>query len=195
VNETKTRVLTLGTRITDDGDYEGVLRESRKIVLTCGHSHSNRDISTQANGMSARDCIATLVRSARNDEFATQVAGQIRNSMNDYIRVWQVTALAAERFRADAAARADAFLASLPGVAEVVGNEPVYGYTGHVEIIPVTPPDATCAHCGQHIEPQKYGIGGWFDWQSITKTWTGPRHEPNCPVRGYRGHEPENTEA
>jgi hypothetical protein len=178
--------LRIGTRI--DGDsYEGVLRDGRRIVASCGHRHHNRDESSATNGISARHCIRSLVLAARNPDYATQAAASIRNSMNGYIRAFAASASQAERLRAGAAEAAEEFLASLPAVAEAAGNRPVYGYTDHIEIAPVPPSGVTCRHCAEHIEPQRYGINGWFDWRTM------PRRDADCWARGaysYRGHEP-----
>lgn len=194
---TATRTLRLGTREAargTGGGWEGVLRDGRKVILTCGHRHHNRDTSTQASGVSARNCIATLLKSARYPGYAAQVAGQIRNSVNGYVRAYATTASHAERLRANASEAAAAFLASLPAAAEAIGNEPVYGYTNHIDVAPVPPQDVTCKHCGEHIEPQRYAVNeyvdGWFDWRAM------PGYGVYCPARGtpsYEGHEPADA--
>lgn len=187
-----TLVLRLGTRAHDDGRYEGVLRDGRKVAVSCGHRHHNRDESSQTNGVSARHCIRALVLAARRPDFAADEAARIRSSMNGYIRAYATSASAAERYRENARNAADKFLASLPAVAGLIGNRPVYGYTDHIEIAPLPPAGVTCRHCGEGIEPQRYAARGWFDWRTM------PRRDADCRARGayaYCGHEPAEDDA
>lgn len=185
-------VLRLGTRRLDDGRYEGVLRRGTKTVAACGHRHHNRSESSRANGTSAWHCARGLAMAARHPGYAAQAAARIRNSLSGYIRAYAVSASDAERLRASAAAQAAEFLASLPAVAVVIGNEPVYGYVGHVEIAPLPPQGVTCAGCGAPIEPRRYTPQrGWADWWTIRPPGNLFAQADNrCPAPGAYDHQP-----
>jgi len=185
-------VLRLGTRRLDDGRYEGVLRRGTKIAAACGHRHHNRSESSRANGISAWHCARSLARAARHPGYAADEAARIRNGLNGYIRAYAVTASAAERLRGTAAAQAAGFLASLPAIAAAIGNEPVYGYAGHVEIAPLPPQDVTCAGCGAPIEPRRYiPQRGWTDWWTIRPPGNlFAKIDNRCPAPGAYDHQP-----
>jgi hypothetical protein len=86
------------------------------------------------------------------------------------------------------ARQAEEFLATLPAIAEVIGDQPVYGYTDHVAVAPRPPDGVTCAGCGAKIEPRRYTPArGWTGW------WTeAPQGNPRaridnrCPAPGVR---------
>jgi hypothetical protein len=189
-------VLRLGTRRLDGDRYEGVLRQGTTIVAGCGHRHHNRSESSRTNGISAWHCARALAMSARHPGYAAGEAARIRNGLNAYIRAYATSASGAERLRATAAAQAGAFLASLPAVAEAIGNEPVYGYTGHVAIAPLPPQGVTCAGCGASIEPRRYTPQrGWTDWWAIRPAgnpWA--KTDNRCPAPGAYDHQPATQE-
>lgn len=54
------------------GAWRGALRQGSRTLVDCGHSHRNRDSGYSG---SARQCISTLVRAARNPELAVHVLG------------------------------------------------------------------------------------------------------------------------
>jgi hypothetical protein len=189
-------VLRLGTRRLDDERYEGVLRRGTKIVAACGHRHHNRSESTRTNGTSAWHCARSLAMAARHPGYAAEAATRIRNGLSDYIRAYATSGSDAGRLRAAAAAQADAFLAGLPAVAEVIGNEPVYGYSGRVEIAPLPPQGVTCAGCSAPIEPRRYTPQrGWADWWTIRPAgnpWA--KTDNRCPAPGAYDHQPATQE-
>jgi hypothetical protein len=57
-------VLRIGTSVADD-QWTGALRQVRTVVVSCSCRHDNRDETTRAHGLSARDCITSLIRAAR----------------------------------------------------------------------------------------------------------------------------------
>jgi hypothetical protein len=125
--------LRIGTSLIE-GRWTGVLREGRKVVLTCGCGHHNRDESSRRNGRSARDCITALLKAARYPEYAAHVESGIRGSAESYLRSWGTTSGQAARMRQAAAEAAEAFSARLPEVAALIGDRPVYGYTDHITV-------------------------------------------------------------
>jgi hypothetical protein len=62
---TTTQPLRFGTTGTA-GCWTGVIRRGSRIVVICGHTHSNRDYGNA----SARDCIRSLVWTVRQDRDA-----------------------------------------------------------------------------------------------------------------------------
>jgi hypothetical protein len=176
-------VLRIGTRA--DGDlWTGVLREGRKVIVSCGCRHHNRDQSTKASGRSARDCATSLVRAARFPDDAQRTRQATLRGPEDYLRTWQASAGTAERMRRAAAEAAEAFTARLPEVAALIGNRPVYGYAAHIAIAPVPPQGVTCRHCQAPIVPDRYAAErGWLGWRDENRS-------PDCPARGWRSHEP-----
>lgn len=189
-------VLRLGTRRLDDERYEGVLRRGITIVAACGHHHRNRSESSRANGTSAWHCARALAMAARHPDYAAEEATRIRNGLNDYIRAYAASASGAERLRGAAADQAAQFLASLPAVAEVIGDEPVYGYTGHVEIAPLPAQGVTCAGCSAPIEPRRYSPQrGWTDWWTIRPAGNPfAKIDNRCPADGAYDHQPETQQ-
>lgn len=182
------KVLRIGTR-RDDDRYEGVLRDGTKVVAACGHAHHNRDESSQTNGRSARACIYTLIACCRNPDMAAAEASVIRNSMNTYIRLNHATASMAERFRTAAEAGAATFTARLPGIAALIGDRPVFGYTTQVVSAPPTPDPVPCHHCNVMIQPTRFSAErGWFDWRDARNDYwcrgdgTHFSHEPAAPA-------------
>lgn len=184
-------VLRVGTyQHGKGGAYEGVLREGSKIIATCGHQHNNRDISTQTNGRSARHCIITLLASARDSVQADTEASAIRDAMNRYIHLNQVTAGTAARFREQAAEAAAQFLAKLPAIAALIKDRPVFGYKGTVDEVAVAPPmpaPVPCRHCQIPVQPTRYsGSHGWIDWRG--------QRDPYCRAPGRFSHEPATAQ-
>jgi hypothetical protein len=43
-------------------NYEGVVRQRRKVIWACGHVHRNRDTTTIVSGMSALECAERHLR-------------------------------------------------------------------------------------------------------------------------------------
>lgn len=159
------KVLRIGTR-RDDDRYEGVLRDGTKIVATCGHSHHNRDESSQTNGRSARACIYTLIACCRNPEMAAAEESAIRNSMNGYIRLNHTTTSMAAQFRTAAEEGAAKFTARLPEIAALIGDRAVFGYTTQVVSAPPKPDPVPCRHCNAMIQPARFSAErGWVDWR------------------------------
>ena len=184
---TTANVLRIGTT-PSDGQWTGVLRDGRKVVLTCGHEHQNRDTSSQTNGQSARDCITKLVKAARFPAIAEDVRKAILRGPNEYIRRWQATPSMAAQLREAAAKGAEAFTARLPEVAAVLGDRPVFGFMDHVAVAPPQPEGVTCACCGQSIFPKYYSaLVGWHDWHDDTN------FKPGCPAPGFISHKPADT--
>jgi hypothetical protein len=48
-------------------NWEGVVKDGKRIVAECGHSHHNRDQSTGWSGTCAMDCARKLLRSLTAD--------------------------------------------------------------------------------------------------------------------------------
>ncbi len=82
-----------------DGAWTGVLRQGRRIVVECGHRHSNRDWSTKASGTSASDCIRYAVRGARLPAVAASIAAQLRDGWKALAGRTYIGATTAARFR------------------------------------------------------------------------------------------------
>lgn len=165
-------VLRLGTRRSGDDRYEGVIRDGSQVIAACGHPHRNRDTSSQSNGLSARDCITSLARAARDRSYAAHEAARIRRSMDGYIRAYATTASNAAALRENAVRAADMFLSRLPEIAALTGGRPVCGYKDHVAVPPPVPEDVTCLYCRENISPTRYrpGVHGW--------ALPGPRIQP-----------------
>lgn len=180
--------LRIGTRRADDR-YEGVLRDGTKIVLACGHRHHNRDESSRTNGRSARHCIRALVMAARFPEFADSERRAMLAGPAEFLRAWGTTASQAQRMHEAAARQTDEYMASLPAVADLIGNRPVFGYTGHVEIAPLPPQGVSCRHCGTPLTPANYSAErrGWVNWRDGNRDWV-------CAAPGATSHEPPESE-
>lgn len=176
-------VLRIGTSL-DGGSWTGVLRQGRKTVVACGCRHHNRDETTKANGLSARDCITSLVRAARFPADADRQRRAILRGPEHYQRVWQASAGQVARMRRQAAEAAEAFTARLPEVTALIGNLPVYGYTDHIAVSPVPPGGVTCRNCGTPIVPDRYTAQrGWLGWQDSDRS-------EGCPTAGAYSHQP-----
>lgn len=172
--------LRLGTRRSGDDRYEGVIRDGSQVIAACGHLHRNRDTSSQSNGLSARDCITSLARAARDPGYAAQEAARIRRSMDGYIRAYATTASNAAALRENAVRAAGAFLGRLPEIAALTGGRAVCGYKGHVAVPPPVPDNVTCVHCGENISPARYAAGkGWIYWHTAGQGYMDER----CPAR------------
>lgn len=80
---TVTSGLAIGTRRTDHGTagytYTGILRHHGHIVAECGHEHTNRDVTSGANGRSAADCARDILAGAYNAHTADHNADVFRN--------------------------------------------------------------------------------------------------------------------
>jgi hypothetical protein len=178
--------LRIGTRRTGSGRYEGVLRDGKQIVATCGHGHQNRDESSRTNGISARHCIRLTVMSARCPDVAERARKGILAGPNAYLRSWDATPAQVQRMHAAAQRQAAEFMASLSRIAVEIGNRPVFGYTDHVEIAPVKPEGVACKHCGTPLSPNNYSgtTQCWVNWRDANRDWT-------CRAPGATSHEPD----
>ena len=123
--------LRFGTRRHAFG-YEGVIRDGKHVIASCGHAHRNRDLSTQASGRSARDCITGLAKAGRNEHTAASLRGEILGHPARYARVWQVTDAGMKEMRDAATAQAAELDKRVAEIAAVVGSRPFAGYTDGV---------------------------------------------------------------
>jgi hypothetical protein len=119
--------LRIGTRRDDGGRngrdiaYVGVLRRGSRIVVECGHRHTNRDASTRTGGTSASDCIRELARAALRPNFLEHQAQQIATA---WTRLGpHVTTTTREKARADAPANVAAYRALVAKVATLIGGD------------------------------------------------------------------------
>lgn len=173
-------MLRLGTRRSGDDRYEGVIRDGSRVIAACGHPHHNRDTSSQANGLSARDCITSLARAARDPGYAAHEAGRVRRSMDGYIRAWATTTSNAAALRENAVRAADAFLSRLPEIAALTGGRPICGYKDHIAVPPPVPENVTCLYCRESISPTRYTADkGWIYWHTAGQGYMNDR----CPAR------------
>lgn len=115
---TQTRGLTVGTRRTgtahDGYTYTGVLRHNGRAVVECGHQHTNRDMSSGANGRSAADCARDVLAGARNAHTAASNTAGFRDRWLKLTRGGFVTPESViDAARASAAQAADAYEAAV----------------------------------------------------------------------------------
>lgn len=55
------------------GNWKGVIRDGRKVIWTCAHSHANRDISSLSAGVSARSCASSVLDLVLHPEHAADI--------------------------------------------------------------------------------------------------------------------------
>lgn len=83
-------VLKAGTKRSGDEHtgfrYTGVLRHRGRIVIECGHTHHNRDISTRVNGEAASVCARMILRGAQNPATAEHTASNFRTAWMNLTR-------------------------------------------------------------------------------------------------------------
>lgn len=162
-------LFTIGTT----AGYAGVLRQGRKVVFHCGHRHTNRDMSTDANGRSARDCITHLVGSVRSELMADWYRNQVRRNTEDAIRLHYATETTAAAWRAKMQDELAQFDANRARLAEILGDQPVFGYNNTVVAAPPAP-ESHCSACGQTVRPIRWipnyagtGQPQWRDWRTV----------------------------
>ena len=104
---------TRRVRYADDSfRYVGQVRQGARVVTECGHEHLNRDVTTQTSGVSARDCAERIISGAHRQRRADDHAARYRSA----VRPATYGRKAADLARADAEARAEAFLAAVDAV-------------------------------------------------------------------------------
>lgn len=180
--------LTIGTA----AGHNGVLRRGRTTLYTCGHQHTNRDQSTGINGVSARDCITTLVKVVRNPAAADAHHARARENIDTAIRRQQATATTAAAWRAKTEQNIQAFDAAVATLHSLIGDEPVYGYNDHVVIAPPAP-EAPCPACGITLRPANWVSvsGKWWAWAPVQHSiFADP---PRCTNGNYRHPQPTLT--
>lgn len=114
MNTVTRTALTVGTRRINLGNgqhaYTGVLRHNGRIVVECGHQHTNRDVTSGINGRSASDCARDVLAGARNDHTARHNAQTMRNGWLKLTRGGFVTSKTTiDKAKMHAAQRADAY--------------------------------------------------------------------------------------
>jgi hypothetical protein len=99
-----------------DFRYVGVIRRADRIVVECGHEHTNRDWSTREN--SAVDCARDIIAGAVNPDFAERTAQRRRRAWESLTRSTGFTAPASTitAARITAADDAQAYLAAVATV-------------------------------------------------------------------------------
>lgn len=51
-----------------ENHWQGCIRYKNKVIWSCGHSHTNRDQSTQTSGQCASDCARNVLKYAQMDD-------------------------------------------------------------------------------------------------------------------------------
>lgn len=97
-----------------DGDrWVGILRDGNEVIAECGHTHRNRDVSTQTNGEAAQVCARMILAGARNPATAEHRAERYRTAWLAFTRGggFTVPASVIQDAKKEGAARAAAYLA------------------------------------------------------------------------------------
>lgn len=91
----------------------GVLQVRGVLLVACGHTHHNRDVSTRAGGEAAQVCARMILEGARRPQTAEHRAAQLRNAWQSLTdgTGFTVPKTLIEQARRDCAANADAYLA------------------------------------------------------------------------------------
>lgn len=168
--------VRVGTR-RDGDDHVGVIRDGRTVVVECGHAHTNRDMTTGANGRSARDCADRILRGARIPATAEHYRGEISRSWERlawsgaFVHPQSVIAAA----KVAAAAAADAYLLAVATVRAVLAVdaarpapapavvEPVEQEIGDMPAWMLGEPLnlGDCPDCGRVLSAATCGRCGW----------------------------------
>lgn len=116
-------LLVAGTQ-RDEDSYTGVVRLARKVIVECGHRHTNRDITTKANGRSARDCADRLLRAAHRPAYAEEVIAALRNAWMQMRGPWATTAGQLQRAKVACTADADKIAATIDQLRAAIAELP-----------------------------------------------------------------------
>jgi hypothetical protein len=103
-----------------DGDqWVGVLKDSANAtIVECGHTHTNRDMTTTTGGEAAQVCARMILLGARNQHTADSRARGYRTAWLSLTSTagFAVPASVIEKVRAEGPARAAAYLARVDQV-------------------------------------------------------------------------------
>lgn len=161
--------FTIGTAKKGSG-HEGVLRAGKRVVVRCGHRHTNRDHSTGRNGRSAWSCIEMIVKATRFPATLDTERGRIRANVERTIRLHQMTTRMAEEMRVSGQKRIAHLESTVEAVAQLIGDGPVFEY-GHGVVLTPKPPTGPCGRCGKPVEPTNWyrnAAGSkWGKWRIV----------------------------
>ncbi|MCX5070768.1 hypothetical protein OOJ91_33530 [Micromonospora lupini] len=116
-------ILVPGTQ-RDEDRYTGVVRLGRKVVVECGHRHTNRDMTTKTNGRSARDCADRLLRAAHRPAYAAEIITASRNAWMQMRGPWATTAAQLQRAKVACIADADKLAATITQLRAAIAELP-----------------------------------------------------------------------
>lgn len=109
------------TRRNGDREYTGVIRIGGKVIIECGHTHTNRDTTSRSGGRSAGDCIRNLIKAAQRPAFAAHEQDRIRNAWQALTRGFHIVSpTTIAEARAQDERTADAYPALVARVAALI---------------------------------------------------------------------------